>query len=137
MIVKRKLFSFIDEDGNLGYCLYNEATGEEKLFSVVEDERMYANARKLKKALSTLVRNGEIGKYSTKDFERLRKIKGVYSKNILNNPTGEKVIKSTLNKRGIPHNETLIKQGKSEGVLFDTLPNTKEFVKDVNFYISN
>ena len=33
MIVKRKLFSFIDEDGNLGYYLYNESTGEEKLFS--------------------------------------------------------------------------------------------------------
>lgn len=42
MIVKRKLFSFIDEDGNLGYCLYNESTGKGKLFSVVEDEKMYA-----------------------------------------------------------------------------------------------
>ena len=42
MIVKRKLFSFIDEDGNLGYCLYNESTGEEKLFSVVEEEREFA-----------------------------------------------------------------------------------------------
>lgn len=42
MIVKRKLFSFIDEDGNLGYYLYNESTGEEKLFSVVEEEREFA-----------------------------------------------------------------------------------------------
>ncbi len=33
MIIKRKLFSFIDENGNLGYHLYNESTGEEKLFS--------------------------------------------------------------------------------------------------------
>lgn len=42
MIVKRKLFSFLDEDGNLGYYLYNESTGEEKLFSVVEEEREFA-----------------------------------------------------------------------------------------------
>ena len=42
MIVKRKLFSFIDEDGNQGYYLYNESTGEEKLFSVVEEEREFA-----------------------------------------------------------------------------------------------
>ena len=41
MIVKRKLYSVIDEEGNLGYYLYNESTGEEKLFSVVEDERLY------------------------------------------------------------------------------------------------
>ena len=32
----------MDEEGNPGYYLYNEATGEEKLFSVVkEEERMY------------------------------------------------------------------------------------------------
>lgn len=43
MIIKRKLFSFIDEDGNLGYYLYNESTGEEKLFSVVEEEKLYFN----------------------------------------------------------------------------------------------
>lgn len=43
MIVKRKLSSFIDEDGNLGYYLYNESTGEEKLFSVVEEEKLYFN----------------------------------------------------------------------------------------------
>ena len=42
MIVKRKLYSVIDEEGNLGYYLYNEATGEERMFSVVEDERLYA-----------------------------------------------------------------------------------------------
>ena len=33
MIVKRKLYSVMDEEGNQGYYLYNEATGEEKLFS--------------------------------------------------------------------------------------------------------
>jgi hypothetical protein len=43
MIVKRKLYSVMDEEGNLGYYLYNESTGEEKLFSIVEEEeRMYA-----------------------------------------------------------------------------------------------
>ena len=40
MIVKRNLFSCIDEDGNLGYCLYNESTGEEKLFSMVRKEAL-------------------------------------------------------------------------------------------------
>ena len=39
MIVKRKLYSVMDEEGNQGYYLYNEATGEEKLFSVVEEEQ--------------------------------------------------------------------------------------------------
>ena len=43
MIVKRKLYSVMDEEGNLGYYLYNESTGEEKLFSVVEEERLYAS----------------------------------------------------------------------------------------------
>ena len=42
MLIKRKVFSVIDEEGNLGYYLYNEATGEEKLFSVVEEEREFA-----------------------------------------------------------------------------------------------
>lgn len=46
MIVKRKLYSVMDEEGNQGYYLYNEATGEEKLFSVVEDEKMYARGTK-------------------------------------------------------------------------------------------
>ena len=45
MIVKRKLYSVMDEEGNLGYCLYNESTGEEKLFSVVEEEKMYARGK--------------------------------------------------------------------------------------------
>ena len=42
MIVKRKLYSVIDEEGNLGYYLYDENNGEEKLFSVVEDEKLFA-----------------------------------------------------------------------------------------------
>ena len=43
MLVKRKLYSVIDEEGNQGYYLYDESTGEEKLFSVVEeDERLFA-----------------------------------------------------------------------------------------------
>ena len=43
MIVKRKVFNVMDEEGNLGYYLYNESTGEEKLFSVVEEEREFAD----------------------------------------------------------------------------------------------
>ena len=40
-MIKNKLYSVMDEEGNLGYYLYNEDTGEEKLFSVVEEERLY------------------------------------------------------------------------------------------------
>lgn len=58
MIVKRKLYSVMDEEGNQGYYLYDEATGEEKLFSVVEEEeRMYArgvNMRDLGKGLKKI-----------------------------------------------------------------------------------
>ena len=32
----------MDEEGNQGYYLYNESTGEEKLFSIVEEERKFA-----------------------------------------------------------------------------------------------
>ena len=35
----------MDEEGNQGYYLYNEATGEEKLFSVVEEEREFAKKK--------------------------------------------------------------------------------------------
>ena len=38
MLIKRKLFSVMDEEGNLGYYLYNESTGEEKLFSSSDKE---------------------------------------------------------------------------------------------------
>ena len=38
-MIKNKLYSVMDEEGNLGYYLYNESTGEEKLFSVVEEEQ--------------------------------------------------------------------------------------------------
>ena len=50
----------MDEEGNLGYYLYDEATGEEKLFSVVEDERMYARGTKEagKKAAEFLAKKG-------------------------------------------------------------------------------
>ena len=51
MIIKRKLYSVIDEEGNLGYYLYNESTGEKKLFSVVEEERDFSSVRRSKKAL--------------------------------------------------------------------------------------
>ena len=41
MLIKRRLYSVMDEEGNLGYYLYDEATGEEKLFSVVEEEKLF------------------------------------------------------------------------------------------------
>ena len=53
-MIKNKLYSVMDEEGNLGYYLYNESTGEEKTFSVVEEEKMFArgvNIRNLGKGL--------------------------------------------------------------------------------------
>ena len=47
MLVKRKLYSVMDEEGNLGYYLYDETTGEEKMFSVVEEERLYGAQSKI------------------------------------------------------------------------------------------
>ena len=48
MIVKRKVFSVIDEEGNLGYYLYDEATGEEKLFSEKKEEKIEPKTDKLR-----------------------------------------------------------------------------------------
>ena len=98
MIVKRKLFSFIDEDGNQGYYLYNESTGEEKLFSVVEEEREFANTRHLKKAANTFLEKSAKGKLSTKDVMRMSKLKGSRSLKALENPNYDKVAKSIHNK---------------------------------------
>ena len=56
MKVKRKLYSVVDEDGNLGYYLYDESNGEEKLFSVVEEEREFA--RGIGKAVKEAVKRG-------------------------------------------------------------------------------
>lgn len=39
MLIKKKFFSILDEEGNLGYYLYDEATGEEKLFADKEGEK--------------------------------------------------------------------------------------------------
>ena len=33
MLVKRKLYSVMDEEGNLGYYLYDESNGEERMFA--------------------------------------------------------------------------------------------------------
>lgn len=48
MIVKRKVFSVIDKEGNLGYYLYDEATGEEKLFSEKKEEKIEPKTDKLR-----------------------------------------------------------------------------------------
>ena len=72
MLIKRKLYSVIDEEGNLGYYLYNEATGEEKLFSVVEEEeREFSSVRRSKKALKVAAdiirRDGGLNKRSVQE----------------------------------------------------------------------
>ena len=37
----------MDEEGNLGYYLYDETTGEEKMFSVVEEQREFSTESKI------------------------------------------------------------------------------------------
>lgn len=98
MIVKRKLFSVIDEEGNLGYYLYNEATGEEKLFSVVEEEREFASVKALKKAGNTIVDKAIKGKLTTKDIARAGRLKGRNSLKAVENPHYSKVAKAGYNK---------------------------------------
>ena len=34
MLVKKKLYSVMDEEGNLGYYLYDESNGEERMFAL-------------------------------------------------------------------------------------------------------
>ena len=53
----------MDEEGNQGYYLYNESTGEEKLFSIVEEERKFARGTKEagKKAMEFLSKKGNKG----------------------------------------------------------------------------
>lgn len=88
----------MDEEGNLGYYLYDESTGEEKLFSVVEDEKLYANTRKLKHAMKAILDRAQKGKLTTKDLERYGHLKGKNSIKAVTNPNYEKVAKGGYNK---------------------------------------
>ena len=84
MLVKRKLYSVIDKEGNLGYCLYNESTGEEKLFSVVEEEeRMYA--RGVGNAVTEAVKRASTkgNKVANKAAKRIDKVREKRLKNFL------------------------------------------------------
>ena len=42
MLVKRKLYSVMDEEGNLGYYLYDESNGEERMFNKAAYEGLTA-----------------------------------------------------------------------------------------------
>ena len=62
MLIKRKLYSVMDEEGNLGYYLYDENNGDEKLFSktdfidedFIEDQEIRKkNDRRSSKVLGT------------------------------------------------------------------------------------
>ena len=61
MIVKRKLYSVMDEEGNQGYYLYNESTGEEKLFSVEDDEKDSSKKSKIRTAGKIAALSGTAG----------------------------------------------------------------------------
>ena len=84
-MIKNKLYSVMDEEGNLGYYLYDESTGEEKLFSVEEEERLYArgvNMRNLGKGLKkvnkaakkTVEANTPLGTMGIKDTRVFRRV---------------------------------------------------------------
>lgn len=73
MIVKRKLFSFIDKDGNQGYYLYNKNTGEEKLFSVIEEERVFGEVKRANKAAKrAAILKKASGAVSKEEIEAMR-----------------------------------------------------------------
>ena len=88
----------MDEEGNLGYYLYNEATGEEKLFSVVEEEREFASVKALKKATNTVLRKAAEGKLTTTDVARMGRLKGKNSLRAIDNPHYKKVAIGGYNK---------------------------------------
>lgn len=127
MIVKRKLFSFIDEDGNQGYYLYNEGTEEEKLFSVVEEEREFARGVG-KKAIEEAVK-----KVSTKGNKKLNK---KLAKIKFNNPTELRIYRKlndrsanigntvhhSINSRAVNTNN-LLTEGSKTASGFNLTPN--------------
>ena len=79
MLIKRKLYSVIDEEGNLGYYLYDESNGEEKLFSVVEEEREFGMKSK---ALAVFVPGAYQAKEAAKyayDEDDYKKKRGGYA----------------------------------------------------------
>ena len=88
----------MDEEGNLGYYLYDESTGKEKMFSVVEEEREFASVRYAKKAANMLLEKSAKGKLTIKDLMHANKLKGKNSLKVLENPNYEKVAKGSYNK---------------------------------------
>ena len=105
MLIKRKLFSVMDEEGNLGYYLYNESTGEEKLFSIVdEEERMYASVRHTKKAVTSVIdsmlKNAKAGKFGVDAgaARQLGKLSKKPSMIYMNSKAADKISKAVANR---------------------------------------
>ena len=86
MLVKRKLFSVIDEEGNLGYYLYDESNREEKLFSVEDDEKDSSKKSKIRTAGKIAALGGTAGSLGIA-------IPTAYKLNKLQNEIGDKVAK--------------------------------------------
>lgn len=86
MIVKRKLYSVMDEEGNQGYYLYNESTGEEKLFSVEDDEKDSSKKSKIRTAGKIAALSGTAGSLGIA-------IPTAYKLNKLQNEVADKVAK--------------------------------------------
>lgn len=59
MIVKRKLYSVMDEEGNQGYYLYDEATGEEKMFAVMNSPFVGKNGKMAPTGFSAVNKNAK------------------------------------------------------------------------------
>ena len=73
MLVKRKLYSVMDEEGNLGYYLYDENNGDEKLFSAndeVFEQREFGTNSKILGFLSPgAYQAKEVAKYAYDEDE--------------------------------------------------------------------
>ena len=57
MIVKRKLYSVIDEEGNLGYYLYDESTGEERMFATFSPSQVASLSKSAPKLNASAYKN--------------------------------------------------------------------------------
>ena len=145
MIVKRKLFSFIDEDGNQGYYLYNESTGEEKLFSVVEDERLYFLGEHRGKFGKGGTASGVVftGKDVLKEGADSRLSLGpkganggklldyVNTENSLRQDNAFKSTLKTLKRKGVDHEHAVNSSQNASNMAYKTGRNPKQVVKAI------
>lgn len=119
MLIKRKFFSILDEEGNLGYYLYDESTGEEKLFSSVDcdvlEQREFGGKSKALAILSPgAYQAKEAAKYAY-DEDDYKKKRGGYALKGAFTPGTATIIKKKV--------EKMAREGASKSEIRDYLEN--------------